>query len=223
LFVDGDVYPEYFQQRRINLQKDLLEIEVSEILGGGMLLVNERCESTIGGLFGYTPAQLSLAMCGGFSSGAGAAKYAQTVSKSLEIEDGQISAAKSLLVQPLGGKTGFSWRKIEDNIRLVMSYYVGFIRNKQGMETALERLRLIESQINEIKADNYHELLRANETRHLIEYCQLLTLASLERKESGRCFYHRSDYPQLDPGYSNKHVILGREKGKPVVSLETIE
>lgn len=223
LFVDGDVYPEYLQQRGIDLKKDLLEIEVSELLGGGMLLVDENCQSTLGGLFGYTPAQLSLAMCGGFSSGYEAAKYAQTVPKLPEIEDVRVSKEKSLLFQPLRRKTGCTWRDIEDKIRLVMNYYMGFIRNKQGMETALKRLRLLESQIGEIKACNYHELLRANETRHLIQYCQILTRASLERKESGRCFYKRSDYPGLDSLYSDKHVVLSQEKGKPVVSLETIE
>jgi succinate dehydrogenase/fumarate reductase flavoprotein subunit len=47
-------------------------------------------------------------------------------------------------------------------------------------------------------------------------------MASLERKESGRCFYRRSDYPDLDESWTNKHVILWQEGGEPKISVEKI-
>jgi len=222
LFEDGDVYPEYFKQRRIDLKKDLLEIEVSELLGGGMLLVNERCESTLRGLFGYTPAKLSLTLCGGFSSGTEAAKFAKGIGELPQGSIDQLISEKANAFRPMKRKSGYKWREIEDKIRLVMNFYMSFVRNQRGMETALKRLKIVESKVNAIKADNYHELMRANETRHLVKYCQLLIMASLERKESGRCFYRRSDYPDLDESWTNKHVILWQEGGEPKISVEKI-
>lgn len=223
LYEDCDTYPEYFAQRGLNLGKDLMEIEVSELVGGGMLLVNERCASNLKGLFGYTPAQLSLTLCGGFSSGTEAAKDTRKLKELTKVNNEQVIEEKSKIFEPIRRTTGYTWQDIESKIRLVMNFYMGFIRNEQGMETALHRLKLIERYVNDIKADNYHELMRANETRHLVRYCQLLVRATLERKESGRCFYKRSDYLDLDETWSNKHVILWQENGEPQVSAETIE
>ena len=223
LFTDGDVYPEYFKQRGLDLKRDLLEVEVSELLGGGMLLVNEQCASTLNGLFGYTPAQLALALCGGFSSGTEAAKYALGVKELPQIGSEQVLEEKLNVFRPIKRKAGYTWRELEDKIRLVMNYYMSFIRNQQGMETALSRLKLIEKHVHEIKVDNYHELLRASETKHLVKYCQLLVRAALARKESGRCFYKRSDYPDLDETWSNKHVVLWQENREPKISVAMIE
>lgn len=223
LNTDGNVYPEYFKQRGIDLKRDLLEVEVSELLGGGMLLVNEWCRSTLGGLFGYTPAQLSLALCGGFSSGTEAARHALGAGAFPEADREQVVAQKLGVFRCMKRRTGCTWRELEDKIRLVMNRYMGFVRNRPGMEIALDKLKLIEGHVSTIKAENYHELLRANETRHLLRYCQLLVRASLERTESGRCFYKRSDFPEMDDAWANKHVVLWQENGEPRVSMEVIE
>jgi adenylylsulfate reductase subunit A len=48
---------------------------------------------------------------------------------------------------------------------------------------------------------------------HLLKMCQLATRATIERKESGRAIYRRSDYPDLDPQYS-KVLAIWQEAGE---------
>jgi succinate dehydrogenase/fumarate reductase flavoprotein subunit len=85
------------------------------------------------------------------------------------------------------------------------------------MRTALERLRFIEGYVEHLQAFDFHELMRANEAIHLLKMCQLSTRATLERKESGRAIYRRSDYPGLNEEYS-KVLALWQEDGQPQLS-----
>lgn len=222
LYVDGNTYPEYFTQRGLNLKKDLMEIEVGEIIGGGCPLVNNRLESNVKGLFGYTPSFLSHAVCGGYSSGVEASKDALKAGKLPEVDTDQVAKEKQKAFAPLKRDSGLTWREYEDVIRQVMNYYMGYVRSRQGMELALKKLKKIEDYVGEIRADNYHELLRANEAMHLIRYCQLTVRSALERKESGRGCYKRTDYPHVDPSWENKEVVQWQEHGEPKIIVQTV-
>lgn len=222
LFVDGAAYPEYFEQRGLDLRKDLMEFEVGELKGGGFLLVNEQLESTLDGLFGFTPSGLPNALCAGFSAGSEAGKQAQRVRGLAEIDVDLVAREKRRVLAPLQRDSGYSSKELEDAIRQVMNYYVSYIRNQKGMEVALHSLRLIEKHTDGIKADNYHELLRAHEAIHLVRYCQLLVTACRERTESGRSFYKRSDYPDLDEAWARKWIVQWQEQGKPRISVVPI-
>jgi len=91
---------------------------------------------------------------------------------------------------------------------------MGFVRNEKGMATALERLRFIEGYMDKVQTSDFHELMRANEAVHLLIMCQLATRATLERKESGRTIYRRSDYPDLNEAYS-RVLAIWQEDGQP--------
>ena len=82
-----------------------------------------------------------------------------------------------------------------------------------GMQTALDRLNLIESYLGRIKAANPRELMKANETAELVKVARLTTRASMERKESGRGYYRRTDYPEMDPEL-NRPLIAWYEGGE---------
>ena len=95
-----------------------------------------------------------------------------------------------------------------------MDYYMGYVRNEKGMSTALEKFALIESVEDTIMAKNLHELLRAHEAMHLLRTCRLTTLATRERRETGRSVYRRTDYPDMDPSL-NKLLILEKDAYGP--------
>lgn len=220
LYIDGDVYPEYFKQRGVDLKNGLLEIEVGEMNGGGCLLVNDRFESVnIKGLFGYSPSVLSHAMCGGYSSAFEAAHDALKMDKLPPIDAEDVVKEKEKVYAPLKSKGDYTWREYEDTIRQVMNYYMGHIRNQQGMELALKKLQKIEKRAGEVKVNNYHELLRANEAVHMVRYCQLMVRSAIERKESGRGCYKRTDYPKLDPSLSDKEIVQWQENGEPKIDI----
>ena len=112
---------------------------------------------------------------------------------------------------------GIGYERFEQAIRQVMTYYMGFVRNQKGMETALERLNFIEEHVGHLQASNFRELMRANEAVHLLKTCQLSTRSTMERKESGRALYRRSDYPDRSDEY-NKILAVWQEKGSPQLS-----
>ena len=95
-----------------------------------------------------------------------------------------------------------------------MNYYVGYRRNMKGMETALERLNLIETYLDKIRAPNYHSLMRAHECAEVLKMAKLVVLASMQRKESGRTCYRIADYPNLNPAL-DKVLVTWQEKGQP--------
>lgn len=99
---------------------------------------------------------------------------------------------------------------------------MGFVRNQQGMELALKKLKKIEEHVDELKASNPHELMRVNEAMHMIRYCPLTIRSSMERKESGRGCYRRSDYPKVDSYWDNKEIIQWQENGEPKLVIQTM-
>ncbi|MFH1490260.1 MAG: hypothetical protein ABII06_15250, partial [Pseudomonadota bacterium] len=62
-------------------------------------------------------------------------------------------------------------------------------------------------------APNFHELMKANEAAELIKMCKIATRASMERKESGRAFFRRTDYPEMSPEFS-RPLLMWQENGE---------
>jgi len=216
---DKATFLDYLKQKKITFATDPLEVEVSEIHLGARLVINERLESTLPGMFsGCNFHFLSGAMCGGYSAGLEAAEEAGKIQRLADINEEEIAAEKEYVFQPLKNKEGLSPREFENIIRQVMDYYMGFVRNGKGIEAAMEKLDLVESYADKIKASNLHELMRANEARHLLRHCQLSALAGTLRKESGRTIYVRSDYPELDKKLS-KCILVWKENGERKVAF----
>ena len=83
---------------------------------------------------------------------------------------------------------------------------MGYVRNERGMKQALDSLARIEALKDDLIADNWHELMRTHEALVLLEMCKLVTLASIEHREtSNSTIYMRSDYPDPDPGPEQAH------------------
>jgi adenylylsulfate reductase subunit A len=227
ILMDGDkaTYNDYLAQKGLDFASHPLEVEISEIALGGKILMNDGCESTIKGLFsGCNFFSFSGAICGGFSAGTAAAKMVMKVEKKLVSNDEkEVREEGEQIFRPLKIENGLSPREFENTIRQVMNYYMGFIKNAKGIQIALERLALIERYISKIKARNHHEIMRANEARHLLKQCQLTTSAVLERRETGRTMYRRSDCPDLDFGLNNKCLVMWQEDGIPKTSFETVK
>jgi adenylylsulfate reductase subunit A len=221
---DKATYTDYMTQRGISFATHPLEAELSEIAFGGKIKMDEDFESNLRGLFsGCNFFACSGAMCGGYAAGIEAAKEAGAM-RDIPVTDSEaVEKERERIFQPLSvSGEGLNPRSFEDAIRQVMDYYMGYIRNEQGMLIALEKLALIESYADDIRAKDYRELMRANEAKHLLTHCKLTTRAVIERKESGRAIYRRSDYPNLNPEM-NECVVLWQENGTSKIGFEVLE
>lgn len=216
---DKETYLDYCAARGIDFRTTPLEVEIGEMALSGMLLADERMETTVKGLFaGCNFTSFSGAMCGGYvamnHAADDAAKYDMA-----SLDEGEIRAWKEKDEAPLhnGAPSALTWTDFENPIRQVMDYYAGFRRNMPGMKLALEKLDLIASRREKVKAKNLHELMRLHEAFDLLELCRMHLDACLQRKESGRGMYKLADYPDLDPAL-DKGLVVRLENGLPAYS-----
>jgi len=212
---DKATFLDYAEQKGIDFAKYPMEVELSEIELSGFLLTRDNFESTVPGLYnGCVFYTFSGSMCSGYNAGTEAAG---TMARS-DIPPGlnmdEVVSEKERIFRPLKTKEGIGYERFERAIRQVMGYYMGFVRNLKGMETALESLNFIESHVPTLQATTLRDLMRTNEAIHLLKTCQLSTRATMERKESGRALYRRSDYPDRNDAY-NKVLAIWQEDGRP--------
>jgi succinate dehydrogenase/fumarate reductase flavoprotein subunit len=211
---DKATFLDYCDQRGIDFAKYPMEVELSEIELSGMILTHDNFESTVNGLYnGCVFYSFSGSMCSGYIAAAEAAKALPQIDKLPNVNPAEVSREKERIFKPMKTKDGIGYERFERAIRQVMTYYMGYVRNQKGMETALERLNFIEGYVEKLHASNLHELMRANEAIHLLKACQLSTRATVERKESGRTLYRRSDYPDINPDL-NRSLVLWQESGE---------
>ncbi|MBW1722474.1 MAG: FAD-dependent oxidoreductase [Deltaproteobacteria bacterium] len=225
LSVDKHTFGDYLEQRGLDLKRDLLEVETGESSGGGNLHVDIHCESVnLKGLFGLPfSGMLSTALCGGYVAGAEAAASIEGVEAHAEISAREVREEKEAVLALREKRDGYTPKEYEDLIRQVMEHYMGHKRSLKGLNIALEKLGLIESRADELKAENFHELTRAVEALHLLKYCRLMIRSVIERKGM-RGFYNLVDYPpKLDPELRDKYVVLYQVNGEQKVSFEPME
>jgi succinate dehydrogenase/fumarate reductase flavoprotein subunit len=218
---DKATYLDYCSEKGIDFSRDLLEVEISELSFGGMVFTSDNFETNVRGLYnGCLFFAFSGAICGGYYAGmqAAEASFVET-GRPVVVDEDVITNEKERIFHPFEVKKGISYRELEGAIRQVMNYYMGYRRNQRGMETALAKLAYIEKYLGRIEAQDFRELMRANESCELIRMCKIATKASMERKESGRAYYRRSDYPEQSAEL-NRPLALRQENGEDIFSWE---
>ena len=198
---DKATYGDYRQARGIDFKKAPLEVEVSELSLAGFLHTDDRLETPVRGLYAACNFNtFSGSMSGGYASGRYAAETAHEAPMG-QLDEADILAEKARILGPMqvGAQGAMSYDEFEEPIRQVMDYYAKFRRNMPGMELALDKLALIETYENRVRAENLHDLMRTHEAFELLQMCRLHLLACLQRRETGRGMYHLADYPALDP------------------------
>lgn len=212
---DKETYPDYCAARNIDFKAHPLEVEVSELAVSGMLLADDRMETTVKGLFaGSNFTSFSGAMCCGYVA-AGHAVHDALETEIGVIAEEEILAERDRILAPWEreGSNLLIYSDFEDPIRQVMDYYGKYRRSMAGMRLALEKLTLIESYKTRVVARTEHDLMRLHEGFDLLELCRMHLEACLQRKESGRGMYQLSDFPDKDPAL-DKGLVMSRKQGE---------
>ncbi len=197
-----------------DFQHKLLEVEIGELIFGGTIAVNDQFETTVPGLFcGSIFLYCSGAMCGGFEAGRQAAMKASGMTEAGKIDEDLAAQVKSSIFAPLGNDQELTYQELEEAARNVMMYYMGFRRSMAGMERALEKITFLEEQIPQLHADTLRDLMRCHESCEVLKVCELAIKATMERKETGRCVYKITDYPNLNPDMAKPLLLLKGKNG----------
>ena len=214
---DKATYNDWTDQMGISFKRDPLEVEISELSLEGLLYTRDNFETNVDGLFsGCVFPYVSGALCGGYYAGTQAAKAAKDAVL-LEISTDVAAGEKQRVLAPLYREEGIGQKDFEGAIRNVMDYYMGFRRNRKGMELALKKLNFIGEYIPRIRAGHFHQLLRTHEAIFMHKASILTTITCIERKESGRAIYKRSDFPETSPEM-NKPLVIWQEDGEARLS-----
>lgn len=215
---DKEPYLDYCDVRKIDFTKAPLEVEISERMIGGLVRCNDTQETDIPNLYaGSLYCQFSSCMCLGWHAGTEAAHRALDVTPPT-LPEAQIATLSRSIFAPMAEKPADSigYREFEDGLRQVMDYYVGYQRSGPSMAQALKSFDVLEEYLPRLGASTLRELMRVRESIELFKLCRIYIQASMQRKETGRAMYLRSDYPDLDPAYNCCLVTRLGADGKPV-------
>jgi len=225
---DKDTLPDYFEQRGEDLRKKPVEITVSEgmqagpteVTGSGIKIDRESA-ATIPGLFACGDACdhnrcVHGAVAGGYRAGKSAAAYAGKIGPGPVPPGPSIQEEIDRFTAPLHRAHGYPYRQIEDTIRKIMAEHIGPRRTAQALEYGMEKLQRLERHLDEMKVDDYHELMRAHETRSLLAVGKLMAATALFRTESrNKPYHHRLDFPDTDNANWCGLVVV-QQKGSEV-------
>jgi len=221
--VDKDTFMTFCKQKGLNLKKDVLEIGVSEIQSAGIagsvsgIVIDEDGKTTVDRLYAAGACTvpsfgLSGALAIGYSVGIEAAKAALRIPKVGEHGEQDVEKEFQSVHAALNRKEGFPCRRFEDKLRQIMGEYVGDIKTEKGLRIGLQKLDELKRRADDVKADNYHELMRVAEFKDLLLIGRLVATAALERKESRMGMSHmRGDYPNQDDAHFHGSMILKKD------------
>ena len=232
---DKDTLPDYFEQRGEDLSAKPVEITVSEgmqagpteVTGSG-IKIDKESAATVPGLFACGDACdhnrcVHGAITGGYKAGKSAAAYAKTISRGEDITNSMTREKIERFMEPLQRASGHPYRQIEDSIRKIMAEHVGPRRTEQALTYGLEKLQRIEHYLDEIKANDLHELMRTHETRSILAVGKLMATTALFREESrNKPYHHRLDFPDTDDTNWCGLVVVSKDGEELSCSFEPI-
>jgi len=187
--------------------EDMVEMAVSEIgLCSGHsasgVYINERGETTVPGLYaagdmGSVPHNY---MLGAFTYGKISARNALEFindADSPRFNEEQAEIERERALAPLTRPHGIPWHQYEYKVRRQVNDYLQPPKAAHRLQRGLDSFIRAEEELNEIGAENPHDLMRASECSFIRDCAEMAARASLFRTESRWGLYHyRQDYPE---------------------------
>ncbi|WP_116136178.1 fumarate reductase/succinate dehydrogenase flavoprotein subunit [Trinickia diaoshuihuensis] len=193
--------------RGTDYRHQMVEMHISEIgLCSGHsasgVRVDTNARTTVAGLYaaGDMAAVPHNYMLGAFTygwfAGEHAAQYvAGRVHAPVDME--QVHAEQTRVLAPLTREHGLAPAQVEYKLRRFVNDYLQPPKVTRKMEIGLQRFAEIAEDIEAIKANNAHELMRAAEVRAIRDCAEMAARASLFRTESRwGLYHHRVDFPE---------------------------
>ena len=199
----------FHEGRGNDYRQKAIEMHISEIgfcsgHSASGIWTNEKGECSIPGLYAAgdcasIPHNYMLgAFVYGKFCGENAADYVSGMSEPI-INTDMVEAERKRIMAPLSRPNGLTPFQVEYKTRRIVNDYLQPPKVTRKMEIALERFGEIKDDLNEMGAENPHELMRAMEAHTIRDCAELAASASLYRKESRWGLYHLCvDHPEKD-------------------------
>ncbi|KVG59110.1 fumarate reductase/succinate dehydrogenase flavoprotein subunit [Burkholderia territorii] len=208
--------------RGTDYRHQMVEMHISEIgLCSGHsasgVYVNARAETTVPGLYaaGDMAAVPHNYMLGAFTYGWFAGQNAADDVAGRDhapVDDEQVAAERARVLAPLTRERGLAPAQVEYKLRRMVNDYLQPPKVTRKMEIGLQRFNGIIEDIEELKAHNPHELMRAAEVRAIRDCAEMAARASLFRTESRwGLYHHRVDFPHRNDDEWFCHTWLRKD------------
>lgn len=167
---------------------------------------------------------LAQAMCyvGGYRAGESAAKFALNSGKTM-INADQVKLLKEEMLSPLGRKNGPNPEDIylAANLATVPAQF-SFFKHERRIKTVLAEMERIQKEmIPNVRANDVHQLVKANECKNSVQVLEVHHQCALERKET-RFTHYREDYPYRDDVNWMKWIIVKKNKKGMTIRFDPI-
>jgi len=217
--------------RGTDYRERMVEMHISEIgLCSGHsasgVWVDEHARTTVPGL--HAAGDLACVphnyMLGAFVYGKLAGQSAASFCAEHELaplDVGQLEAERTRVLAPLLRERGLPPNQVEYKLRRMVNDYLQPPKVTRKMEIGLERFAAIESDLDQLKARDPHELMRAMEVHFIRDCAEMAARASLYRSESRWGLYHaRVDYPERNDAEWLVHAQLRKDAQGRMVSFK---
>ncbi|MFJ3468025.1 fumarate reductase/succinate dehydrogenase flavoprotein subunit [Pseudomonas sp. NPDC090201] len=197
---------QFHANRGTDYRSQMVEMHISEIgfcsgHSASGVWVNERAETSVKGLYsaGDMAAVPHNYMLGAFTygwfAGNNAADYvAERAFTTLDAQ--QIEREQARVYAPLDREHGLPPAQVEYKLRRFVNDYLQPPKVTRKMQLGLERFAQIERDLDQLKANTPHELMRAMEVSVIRDCAEMAARASLYRAESRwGLYHHRVDHP----------------------------
>lgn len=162
--------------------------------------------------------------------GARAGKYAAEFVNGqdwIPINEEQIESESNAILSYLKPKKdGLAPSKLKEKVRNLMGEYLGLIRNKKGLEKAIEEIVALRTnylpRVNAPEIKQYNtDWIEAIEVKHMLGCAELVARCALLREES-RGTHFREDFPYMDNEKPIQHTVVQLHDGQMKVSSEPV-
>jgi succinate dehydrogenase / fumarate reductase flavoprotein subunit len=151
-----------------------------------------------------------------------AADYTAGLAEISGADYAQAARLKERIFAPLSRDTGMaSWDLVQSIQDAITPVKYSNWKNEERMREALGIVLEVKERLEELKAEDPHDLARCNEARSMALCAEMFYRASLERKES-RGWFVREDYPATDNANWLKWIILEDKDGEMAISTKDI-
>lgn len=220
---------DYMDQFGIDLHKDMVEFGTYEyMLTGRGLDIDIHSATTLPGLYasgdltGNVRGDITSAAVFGQIAGENAAEYSKQVGFA-DITGHPLIAEKITFYEALmTRKSGAHWMEVNSTLNQIMDNYVSVknVRSETLLKSANQYLTdLKRYAMEQMKAENAHELVRSLEVLDLLDLGQATALCSENRKESRGMYNRRVDYPFTNPLMNHKFQTIYLGQTGPVMEF----
>jgi succinate dehydrogenase/fumarate reductase flavoprotein subunit len=204
---------------------DLVEMHISEIgLCSGHsasgVWVDERGATTLPGLYAAgdmacVPHNYLLgAMTYGKICAENALAFIAT-NEAAPVDGDAVEAERQRVLAPLGRPAGIPPNQYEYKVRRLVNDYLQPPKTANRMERGLAAFLRAADELEEVGAQNPHELMRVQECGFIRDCAEMAARASLHRRESRwGLYHHRLDFPRMDDARWFVHVNLRKDGGE---------